>query len=43
MKPSEHAIEDWAKMVLSKPQRSLTEEEARTLIQDGRLRFLQKA
>lgn len=33
MKPSEHAIEDWAKMVLSKPKRSLTEEEARTLVQ----------
>ena len=33
MKPSEHAIEDWAKMVLSKPQRSLTEEEAKILIQ----------
>ena len=33
MKPSEHAIEDWAKMVLSKPKRSLTEEEAKTLVQ----------
>ena len=33
MKPSEHAIEDWAKMVLSKPKRSLTEEEARKLVQ----------
>ena len=33
MKPSEHAIEDWAKMVLSKPTRNLTEEEARTLVQ----------
>ena len=32
MKPSEHAIEDWAKMVLSKPKRNLTGEEARTLI-----------
>lgn len=32
MKPSEHAIEDWAKMVSSKPVRSLTQEEAKGLI-----------
>ena len=32
MKPSEHAIEDWAKMVLSKPIRNLTEEEKGALI-----------
>ena len=32
MKPSEHAIEDWAKMVSSKPIRNLTEEESGALI-----------
>lgn len=32
MKPSEHAIEDWAKMVQSKPIRTLTDEEAKALI-----------
>lgn len=33
MKPSEHAIEDWAMTVVSKPIRNLTEEEVKGLIQ----------
>ena len=33
MRPSEHAIEDWAKIVRSKSTRNLTEEESKALIQ----------